>query len=163
LPYYSANQESDRLEQNTFLPRHTVSALYGRDVADKAAKDAAAAWTKSIDWWVSRMREAGVPVGKLEDWRLPQHFDALAVRALDEGGFVERMEGWWRDGKLALRDWSQDGEAMLRPGVDDDKVRDILTGAYRNITTNGAASACAGNSASRAARRSIRLPARRPP
>jgi len=128
------------LQQNTILPRHTVSALYGRDVADKAAKDAAAAWTKSIDWWVARMREAGVPVGKLEDWRLPQHFDALAVKALDEAGFVERMEGWWRDGKLALRDWSQDGEAMLRPGVDDDKVRDILSGAYRNITTNGAAS-----------------------
>lgn len=128
------------LKQNTILPRHTVSALYGRDLGDKAAADAAKAWTKTMEWWVARMREAGVPVGRLEDWRLPQHFDPLAVKALGEDGFVDRMEMWWRDGKLALRDWSTDGEAMLRPGVDDDRVREILTGAYRNIATNGAAS-----------------------
>jgi len=128
------------LDQNTILPRHTVSALYGRNVSDPAAADAARAWTKTIDWWVGRMREAGVPIGKLEDWRLPQHFDSLAVKALGEDGFVGQMESWWREGKLGMRDWAADGEAMMRPGVDDDRVRDILRGAYNNITTNGAAS-----------------------
>lgn len=126
------------LSQNTILPRHTVSALYGRNVSDPAAKEAAKAWTKTIDWWISRMREAGVPVGKLEDWRLPQHFDALAVKALGEEGFIGQMEVWWKSGKLGLRDWAADGEAMMKPGVDDDRVRDILRGAYKNITTNGA-------------------------
>ncbi len=126
------------LGQNAILPRHTVSALYGRDLGDAAANDAAKAWSRTAEWWVDRMREAGVPVGRLEDWRLPQHFDALAVKALGEDGFVGRMEGWWREGKLALRDWASDGESMLRPGVDDARVRDILRGAWRNITTNGA-------------------------
>lgn len=128
------------LEQNAILPRHTVSALYGRNVSDPAAMDAAKAWTKTMDWWVARMREAGVPIGRLEDWRLPQHFDSLAVKALGEDGFTAQMETWWREGKLGLRDWAADGEAMLRPGVDDERVRDILKGAYSNITTNGAAS-----------------------
>lgn len=135
------------LSQNPILPRHTVSALYGRDVGDPAATAAAKAWSKNIEWWIDRMRETGVPIGKLEDWRLPQHFDALAVKAMGEERFVDQMMTWWREGKLAMRDWEADGEAMLQPGKDDARVRMILAGdgrnkagAYKNITTNGAAS-----------------------
>jgi hypothetical protein len=125
------------LRQNAILPRHVVSALYGRDVGDAAAKQGAKAWNEAINWWMDGMRRAGVPVGKMEDWRLPQHFDSAAVRSVGEGGFIDQMETWWRQGKLAMRDWQADGEARLTPGPDDARVRDILRKAYTNITTGG--------------------------
>lgn len=128
------------LKQNAALPRHTVSALYGKNVPDEAAKQGAKAWDQAMKWWMDGMRRTGVPVGKLEDWRLPQHFDAGAVRALGKEGFQARMEDWWRDGKLALRDWQAGGEARLVPGKDDARVREIFDRAYENITTGGDAS-----------------------
>lgn len=135
------------LVQNQILPRHVVSELYGRATVGKEAGPAAKAWTEAMTWWMDGMRAAGIPVGKMEDWRLPQHFDSAAVKALGKDGFVGQMEAWWRQGKLALRDWKAEGEAMLVPGKDDARVREILAGdgkdkagAYDNITTGGDAS-----------------------
>lgn len=127
------------LSQNRTLPQATVSALYGVDKGDAGATAAAKAWSGMIDWWHQRMGEAGVPIGKMEDWRLPQHFDPLAVHALGKEGFAGQMEAWWRDGKLLLRDWKAEGEALLRPGKDDARVAEIFERAYQNITTDGAA------------------------
>jgi hypothetical protein len=81
-------------------------------------------------------------VGKLEDWRLPQHFDSASVRELGKEGFVGKMTEWWVSNKLQMRDWSADGQAYLAPGRPeaDQKVRQILERAYDNITTGGAAS-----------------------
>lgn len=132
------------LVQEQTLPRHVVSELYGRKTASADAGPSAKAWDAAMNWWTDGMRRAGVTVGKLEDWRLPQHFDSAAVRAVGKDGFVNQMETWWREGKLGLRDWSKDGEAMLVPGRDDARVREILAGdgkdkpgAYGNITTGG--------------------------
>jgi len=128
------------LKQNAVLPRHVVSELYGRATTTKEAAPAAKAWDRAMEWWMDGMRRAGVPVGELKDWRLPQHFDSAAVKALGPDGFAGRMETWWREGKLALRDWAADGQAMLTPGKDDDRVREIFATAYGNITTGGDAS-----------------------
>lgn len=132
------------LKADTVLPQHVLKALYGGSVPDKLGADSAKAWTKMVERWVDMMRTAGVPVGRMEDWRLPQHWDPLAVRAMGEDRFVAWGEEMWRrdaqtGSGLALRDWSRDGEAKLVPGTDDAKARDILSTAYKNITTDGAA------------------------
>jgi hypothetical protein len=93
-----------------------------------------------VTWWRDEMGRAGVFVRELEDWRLPQHFDGGAVKALGKEGFVGQMEQWWRDGKLRLRDWEADGQAYLVPGRADDRAREIFERAYDNITTGGDAS-----------------------
>tara|TARA_R110000868_G_scaffold411706_1_gene707816 strand:- start:32780 stop:35284 length:2505 start_codon:yes stop_codon:yes gene_type:complete len=129
------------LKQNLMLPRHVVSELYGRATSGDAGQGAKA-WTQAIEWWMDGMRRAGVPVGKLEDWRLPQHFDAASVRAMGKDGFIGQMTEWWVSNKLLLRDWAADGQAYLAPGRPeaDQKVREILDRAYDNITTGGDAS-----------------------
>ena len=128
------------LKQNPILPRHTVSALFGKDVADPLAKQSAKAWDGAMEWWRDGMARAGIFIRDLKDWRLPQHFDAAAVRALGQDGFVGQMENWWREGKLALRDWEADGQAYLVPGRANERAREIFQTAYGNITTGGDAS-----------------------
>jgi len=131
------------LKQNLMLPRHVVSELYGRATSGDASQGAKA-WTQAIEWWMDGMRRAGVPVGKMEDWRLPQHFDSASVRAMGKDGFIGKMTEWWVSNKLLLRDWQADGQAYFRPGSmggeADQKVRQILERAYDNITTGGDAS-----------------------
>lgn len=112
------------LKQNAILPRHVVSELYGRATSGEAGQGAKA-WTQAIEWWMDGMRRAGIPVGKLEDWRLPQHFDSASVRAMGKGGFIDQMEAWWREGKLRMRDWQADGEAYLTPtqrAMDEERI-----------------------------------------
>lgn len=128
------------LKQERILPRHTVSALYGVETSNPDAKVAAKAWDQAVTWWREEMGRAGVFVRELADWRLPQHFDHGAVKALGKDGFTGQMEQWWHDGKLRLRDWQADGQAYLVPGRADDRAREIFERAYDNITTNGDAS-----------------------
>lgn len=128
------------LKQERILPRHTVSELYGVSTVSKDAKTAAKAWDQAVTWWRDEMARAGVFVRELADWRLPQHFDHGAVKAMEKPGFVGQMEQWFRDGKLRLRDWEADGQAYLVPGRADDRAREIFERAYDNITTNGDAS-----------------------
>jgi hypothetical protein len=125
------------LKQERILPRHTVSALYGVETSNPDARVAAKAWDEAVTWWRDQMARAGVYVRELADWRLPQHFDHGAVKALGKPGFAAQMEQWWRDGKLRLRDWQADGQAYLVPGRADDRAREIFQRAYDNITTNG--------------------------
>jgi hypothetical protein len=128
------------LQQERILPRHTVSELYGVKTASPDAATAAKAWDQAVTWWRDEMARAGVFVRELADWRLPQHFDHGAVKAMGKPAFVGQMEQWWGDGKLLLRDWEADGQAYLVPGRADDKARQIFDRAFDNITTNGDAS-----------------------
>lgn len=124
--------------RNVILPRHVVSELFGRATGSEEAKAAAGAWNQAIKWWMDGMHAAGVPIGKLEDWRLPQHFDSNAVRKMGEQAWIEQMDSWWRDGHLRIRDWNADGEAYFVPGSDGEAdVARILKTAHDNITSGG--------------------------
>jgi hypothetical protein len=127
------------LKQNQVVPRHVVSELYGTRTASPDAGKYAKAWDGAMTWWRDEMARAGVFVRELADWRLPQHFDSAAVKALGQDGFVRQMETWFQDGKLRLRDWEADGQAYFRPGSPEaqTRVRQILERAYENITTGG--------------------------
>jgi len=127
------------LKQEKILPTDTVRALYGA-TGSKGGAAAAKAWDQAVTLWRDEMQRAGVFVRELADWRLPQHFDQGAVKALGPDGFVNQMGQWFHDGKLRLRDWEADGQAYLVPGRADERAREIFQRAYDNITTNGDAS-----------------------
>jgi len=127
------------LARDSILPRHVVSALYGRNVADPAAREAAKAWIGAMEWWRDAMGRAGVFVRELEDWRLPQHWDGAAVRSVGPDAFRAQMLEWWQRGDLRIRDWQADGQAYFAPGMAEGeaRVRQIVDRAYENITTGG--------------------------
>ena len=130
------------LKGNQILPRHTLSAIYGRTVSDPAAQTAAAAWEKLITWWRDEMGRAGITVPELKDWRIFQHWDDASVRYEGPVKFRDQMLQWWQDDKLRIRDWEADGEAYFAYGLPDaeNRVRDIINKAYANITSGGDAS-----------------------
>lgn len=121
-------------------PANMVRELYGTGTGDALAQTSARGWNDGIDYLLHLLKAAGVPFRRLEDWRLPQKFDPLAVGAVGRDGFIRQMTDWWQSGALRLRDWEADVDASLTPGVDDARARDIFEGAYDAITTGGAAS-----------------------
>lgn len=125
------------LQHDAILPRHVVSALFGRDVADEAAKVGAKAWDQALIWWRDQMAKAGVTVKELADWRLPQHWDPIAVRAIGQDGFAAQMGKWHEAGALRLRDFESEGN-LIPAG--DERASKIFAKAWENITTGGDAS-----------------------
>jgi hypothetical protein len=126
------------LSRDVVAPRNTVSEILGRDTGAAGAKENATAWTKTLDWWRSAMEAEGVKIRELADYFLPQQFNTLKVKGMGRDGFVGAMTERWQNGDLRLRDFqSSADDALLKPGVDDERVADILGGAYDNIATNG--------------------------
>lgn len=127
------------LSRDAVLPQHVVSELYGRATASKDAAAAAKAWDQAMTWWRDSMRDAGVPVGELADWRLPQHWDSAAVKGIGKEAYAAQMQRWWQEGKLGLRDFEADGQAYLMPSSTEAQERagKIFDRAYDNITTGG--------------------------
>lgn len=126
------------LTRDRVAPRATAMELYGKASGTPGAKENATAWTKMMDWWMGAMENEGVRIRKLEDWRLPQQFNTLKVKALGKEGFVDAMQERWQNGGLRLRDFkSTADDALLTPGVDDARVREILGGAYDGVATKG--------------------------
>lgn len=127
------------LKRDIATPLHTVDELFGKDSGIPAAKGHAEAWTKTMDYALKTLREAGIPIGRLEDWRVFQKFDALTVRAEGREKFVESYRAWMADPKDAvrLRDWRGDGEAYLELGRDDDRINEILGNSFDHITRSG--------------------------
>jgi hypothetical protein len=134
-PFFSKiRSKAAGLKQNHILPKQVVSALFGKNVSDEAAKAAAEAWTAGMDWWRNQMERAGVKIAVLDDWRLPQHWDSATVSHFGEQKFVEKMSQWHEQGKLLLRDFENEGQLIA---AGDQRATDIFRRAYENITTGG--------------------------
>ena len=126
------------LTRDRVAPRNTVSEILGKSTGAAGAKENATAWTKTLDWWRSAMEAEGVKIRELKDYFLPQQFNTLKVKGMGRDGFVSAMTERWQSGDLRLRDFhSSADDALLKPGVDDARVGDILGGAYDNIATKG--------------------------
>lgn len=121
------------LKRNTVLPVQVVSALFGRDVADPAAKTAAEAWNAFIDHALEGLQRNGVFIRNKDDWRIFQKWSPNRVRAETKDQFVAQMQEWWHDKKLLLRDWEADGQAYMVPGLHDERATEIFARTYDNI------------------------------
>ena len=115
-----------------------MTEILGKSSGAPGAKENAAAWTKTLDWWRDAMEKEGVKIRAIADYFLPQQFNTLKVKGLGPDGFVEAMTERWRFGRPSPARLQVDRRrCALKPGVDDDRVKDILRDAYDNIATKG--------------------------
>jgi hypothetical protein len=134
------------LTRDRVAAKDTVTELYGKSSGVESAKINAEAWKKNNDWWADMMDNEKVHIAKRDDWFLPQKFNSLRVRTMGEDGFVSAMMERWQDGRLRMRDFEATGDAVMVPGVDDERVLAILKGtdkkpgAWKNIVSHGDAS-----------------------
>lgn len=108
--------------------RDLVREMWGEDTKNPAAKAGANAWGKAMDELRDRYNAAGGDVGKLDEWHYPQHHSQIRIA---QAG----VEKWLND-LMPLLDRTkylhEDGSQMS-----DGEVRNVMTGAYDSITTDG--------------------------
>ncbi|HEX5461877.1 MAG TPA: hypothetical protein VFX20_18075 [Steroidobacteraceae bacterium] len=106
-----------------------VHELYGEDSANPAAREGARVWKQATDELRNRANAAGMDIGELDDWHLPQSNSQTRIA---QAG----LEKWSAD-TLPLLDRSKylhvDGTRLT-----DDEMRDVLSRAYDSLITDGA-------------------------
>ncbi len=60
--------------------KNVVKEAFGVDTGDHAAKALSRAWSDTAEWLRQRANRAGMEIGKLENWGLPQSHDRRAVQ-----------------------------------------------------------------------------------
>nr|WP_313010730.1 hypothetical protein [Brucella intermedia] len=116
------------LRQDTESIWNVVDELFGRDTGDQSAQAAAKAFQEATGYAVDRVKRAGKRVSVLDDWRLPQFWDASRTKAVTEREFVDDLMQEVRAGTMRVMDKEGQGEApaTMIPG--------ILQNAYKDIT-----------------------------
>lgn len=126
------------LKTNSATAMNVALELRGRSTGDPIAKAGAEQYGKATDWGVKMLKQMGVAIKNVEEWRSPQRFDPLAVRSMGIMRFSNQMDAAWRRGDLILQDWETGDLAKLVPGEDDLQARTIFNKAYENIVNDGA-------------------------
>lgn len=91
---------------------NVVKEAFGEDTKDPAAKDLARAWGQAAEWLRQRGNAAGMEIGKLENWGLPQAHNGRAVRR-----FINSHPGGKAAGRAAFK-------ARLMRDLDPARMRD---------------------------------------
>ncbi|MET3601054.1 hypothetical protein [Martelella mangrovi] len=102
---------------------------FGEDTGDAAAKHFAKVWNETADWLRQRFNAAGGAIGRLENWGLPQHHDARALRKMG-------LEKWKQD-ITPLLDVARMKHPLTGKTVDPEDLDDVLTDIWTNIATEG--------------------------
>ncbi|WP_127523670.1 hypothetical protein [Mesorhizobium sp. Z1-4] len=71
----------DKTRWNAGQLGNVVREAFGEDTGDLAAKGLATTWRETAEWLRQRFNKAGGAIGRLDDWGLPQHHDARALKA----------------------------------------------------------------------------------
>lgn len=96
----------DKTRWNKADLKNVLKEAFGEDTGDAAAKGLARAWSDTAEWLRRRYNTAGGAIGKLENWGMPQHHDARALR------------------KAGREPWKE----FIRPRLDVARMKDPLTG-----------------------------------
>lgn len=122
--------------------RSFVHELYGTQTGNGDAQKAAKGWLKATADLNERFKKAGGDISELDDWRLPQKHDRMAVR---EAGVEEWVGKIWD--KLDIPEMKRrmrgnrgkkdaEGKTVLPT---DEELKEALASAYNNIVTDGLA------------------------
>ena len=123
--------------KNLGLTRDTVGLtrmvrdLYNEASGDPVAANAARAWRDATEYARTRFNAAGGNIPRKETWRLPQVWDADAVKRTGQAGFEEWMHRAVEDGRLRIWDY----EANAPVGAL--RRAEIITQAWERISSNG--------------------------
>jgi hypothetical protein len=116
------------LRQDTESIWNVVDEVYGVDTGDADAKAAAKAFSDTAKYAVERVKREGKPLSVLEDWRLPQSWDAKQVKTVGENTFLNDLMTEYQSGNLKVMDKAGQGDAPKAA------VPGIIANAYKDIT-----------------------------
>ncbi|MEH7904344.1 hypothetical protein V7794_24520 [Rhizobium laguerreae] len=127
------------LRQDTESIWNVVDEVYGVDSGDADAKAAAAAFSATAKYAVDRVKREGKPLSVLEDWRLPQSWDAKQVKNIGERTFINDLMTEYEGGNLKVMDKAGHGEAPKAavPGIIANAFNDITIGKGQGSGAGG--------------------------
>lgn len=108
--------------------RAVVKELFGESTGVKEAADAARIWSEVAEDLRVRFNASGGQIGKLEDWRMPQHHDQLRVKAAGRDKWVADTLP-----KLDRQKYVHDDGSLYN----DAELARFLEAAYETISTGG--------------------------
>lgn len=108
-----------------------VRELFGEASNDPRAKALADAWTRTAEGLRVRGNAAGMAIGKLDKWGLPQSHSPEALLTIGEEAWVRYL---MRDGVL---DRAKMISQATGKALDDAELEKGLREAWKNITTDG--------------------------
>ncbi len=115
------------LSQDTESIWNVVRELFGKDTGDDAAKAAAKGWQDATTYAVDRVKRSGKRLSVLEDWRLPQYWDAGRLRKFSQQEFVNDLMNEVDAGNLRVMDKAGYAEAPKAA------IPGIIANAYEDI------------------------------
>lgn len=119
------------LSRDTIGLQRFVRELYGENTGDATARAAAQAWREATDYAVERFNAAGGDLRHKETWNLPQHWDAVRVKAAGQAAFRDYMLTAFHEGRLTIRDFDT-GER-----VSAERAAEIIDQAWARIESGG--------------------------
>lgn len=108
---------------------NVLREAFGVDSGDAAAKGFAKAWKETHEWLRQRFNAAGGAIGKLENWGLPQHHDARALRKAGQAA--------WKDYIRPLLDTGRMVNPLTGRPLDGRDLEALLDNAWSEIATEG--------------------------
>jgi len=112
--------------------RNLVREVFGEDSGDAAAKELAGAWHKVTDQLRQRANKAGMAIGSLENWGMPQTHNREALLRAGRETWVDYMMQPGRLDRERMAQW------LGRDTYTDDELREALEHAWGEITSDGA-------------------------
>ncbi|EJB07514.1 hypothetical protein Rleg9DRAFT_6528 [Rhizobium leguminosarum bv. trifolii WSM597] len=127
------------LRQDTESIWNVVDEIYGVDTGDADAKAAAKAFTDTAKYAVERVKREGKPLSVLDDWRLPQSWDAKQVKNAGERGFLNDLMSEYDAGNMRVIDKEGFGDAPKAavPGIIANAFKDITLGKGQGTGAGG--------------------------
>lgn len=119
----------DKRRWNRAQLNNVVREAFGEDTGDITAKQFAKVWADTAEWLRHRFNAAGGAIGKLENWGLPQHHDARALKK------VGREQ--WKEAIRPKLDLARMRHPLSGSPVTDRELTGILDDIYDSITTDG--------------------------
>jgi hypothetical protein len=109
---------------------NVVDELFGKDTGDESAKAAAKGFKDATEYAVDRVRRSGKRISVLEDWRLPQFWDASRAKKVTEREFTDDLMNEITAGNMRVMDKGGFGDAPRGaiPGIIQNAYKDITLG-----------------------------------
>lgn len=108
---------------------NVLREAFGEHTGDAASKHFAKVWEDTHEWLRQRFNAAGGAIGKLENWGLPQHHDARALRKAGETAWINYIR--------PLLDATRMKHPLTGATIDPRELDGILSEIWTNVATDG--------------------------
>lgn len=117
------------LSQDTESVWNVVRELFGKDTGDDAAKAAARGWQDATSYAVDRVKRGGKRLSVLEDWRLPQYWEASRLKQFSQQEFTNDLMNEINAGNMRVMSQATGGYTEATKL----EIPGIIANAYNDI------------------------------